>query len=123
MIEKSNSKRPAYWVGSQVFGSLSEAQRAEVKALLCGEKVPTDTEAKVIDFVIENAGHPNHDPPSQRRKFMRHILTTGRAHNGQKCGFSLWRSDDHWSASLHLDYKWRGVYYCHVWFLPDWWPW
>ena len=55
MIEKSNSKRPAYWVGSEVFGSLAEAQRAEVTTLLCGDKSPTDTESKVIDFVIENA--------------------------------------------------------------------
>jgi hypothetical protein len=53
---------------------------------------------------------------------MRHILTAGRR-DKRRFGVSLWRSDDHWSASVHLDYRWRGVDYWHVWFLPDWWPW
>lgn len=53
---------------------------------------------------------------------IRHWSTTGHSTDWPRFKVSFWHGDEWMKASVHLDWRWRGIAHWHVWFLPDWVP-
>lgn len=39
---------------------------------------------------------------------------------GPRLKVDMWRGDEAWKASVHVEWKWRGKHWWFVLFLPEW---